>query len=301
MHAAVLRYFQEVARRGSIRRAAAALNVASSAVNRQLLKLEAELGVPLFDRLPGGMRLTRAGELLLRHIANTLHDFEHVHADIDDLRGVKTGHVAIVAVDSLLVDFLPRALEEFRAGFPAVTYSVLAVAPALVSGEIVAGRADIGFTFLARPEPSTQYFAAIAAPIGVVMAAGHPLARRRRVSFDECRRFPVVLQEGPLPRASETDPDFAAFRESLAPKLVSNSINLLKQAIHQGMGVSFFTKLGFVREIESGELIWRPLASRAINTLRLGMVTPTERRLPMVTTMMIDHLAKRLRDVGDAV
>jgi DNA-binding transcriptional LysR family regulator len=300
MHAAVLRYFQEVARRGSVRRAAAVLNVASSAVNRQLLKLEAELGVPLFDRLPGGMRLTRAGELLLRHVGDTLHDFERVHADIDDLRGVKTGHVSVVAVDSLLVDFLPKALEEFRAEFPAVTYSVLAVAPAAVSGEIVAGRADIGFSFLARPEPGTQYFAAIGAPIGVIMAAGHPLARRKRVTFDECRRFPIVLQEGPLPRASEIDPDFAAFRESLAPKLVSNSISLLKQAIRQGMGISFFTRLGFMHEISEGEVVWRPFASRPINTLKLGMVTPTERRVPMVTTMMIDHLAKRLREIGDA-
>ena len=53
---------------GSIRKAAAELNVAASALNRQILKLEADLGTPLFDRLPGGMRLTVAGDLLLRHV-----------------------------------------------------------------------------------------------------------------------------------------------------------------------------------------------------------------------------------------
>ena len=52
MHAAALRYLREVARCGSVRRAAQTLNVASSAVNRQILKLESELGVRLFDRLP---------------------------------------------------------------------------------------------------------------------------------------------------------------------------------------------------------------------------------------------------------
>ena len=56
MHAPVLKYFSEVAARGSIRKAADNLNVASSAVNRQVLKLEEELGVLLFERVPGGVR-----------------------------------------------------------------------------------------------------------------------------------------------------------------------------------------------------------------------------------------------------
>ena len=54
IHAAALLYFDAVRRAGSIREAARRLNVASSAVNRQILKLEAEVGAPLFDRLPGG-------------------------------------------------------------------------------------------------------------------------------------------------------------------------------------------------------------------------------------------------------
>ena len=59
MHASVLKYFVEVARCGSVRKASETLHVAASAVNRQILKLEEELGVALFDRLPNGMRLNR--------------------------------------------------------------------------------------------------------------------------------------------------------------------------------------------------------------------------------------------------
>ena len=68
LHAAALYYFREVARVGSIRRAASSMNVAASALNRQIINLEIQLGTPLFDRLPGGMRLTVAGDLLLRHV-----------------------------------------------------------------------------------------------------------------------------------------------------------------------------------------------------------------------------------------
>ena len=93
MHAAALRYFQEVARQGSIRRAAQAMNVASSAVNRQVLKIEDQLGIKLFDRLADGVRLTAAGEILLRHVRDTLNGFERAVAGIDGLRGVRSGHI----------------------------------------------------------------------------------------------------------------------------------------------------------------------------------------------------------------
>jgi DNA-binding transcriptional LysR family regulator len=59
---AVLRYVDQVARSGSIQRAAKELNIAASAINRQILTLEHDLGVALFERVSKGMRLTPAGD-----------------------------------------------------------------------------------------------------------------------------------------------------------------------------------------------------------------------------------------------
>ena len=118
-HASVLRYFVEVARCGSVRRASEKLYVAASAVNRQILKLEDELGTELFDRIPNGMRLNAAGERLLRHVQTTLHDFV-TRSELDALKGDRTGHVKVASMDSLFVDLLPSAIEEHRA-LPHVT------------------------------------------------------------------------------------------------------------------------------------------------------------------------------------
>lgn len=298
MHAAALRYFAEVARRGSVRRAAAALNVAASAVDRQLRKMEATLGTPLFDRLPGGMRLTPAGAILLRHITDTLLDFERVRAELDDLRGVKTGHVAIAAVDSLLVDFLPRTLARFRADFPAVSFAVDAVEPADIARRVAGGEADLGFTFVGPPPAGAAWLATIPAPLGVVMPSGHPLARRRAIRFEELSTFPILLQTGPLPRTMDVDPEFAAFRERIRPRLVSNSIALLKHALRSGAGISFFTRLGFLAEIATGEIVWRPLASRRINLLKLGLLAPTGRPASFAALRAADMLAGELKALG---
>ena len=110
MHAVVLRYLDQVARVGSIRRAAEQLNVASSAVNRQILKLEKELGVPIFERRGNGVRLTPAGEQLLRHTRGTLDEWRRTRAEIAAISGDIRGEVRITAIPSLLVRVVPCAI-----------------------------------------------------------------------------------------------------------------------------------------------------------------------------------------------
>jgi DNA-binding transcriptional LysR family regulator len=68
LHARALLYFDAIRKAGSIREAARRLHVASSAVNRQLLELEDQIGAPLFERLPAGLQLTAAGEVVARHV-----------------------------------------------------------------------------------------------------------------------------------------------------------------------------------------------------------------------------------------
>jgi DNA-binding transcriptional LysR family regulator len=300
MHAAALAYFRETARLGSIRKAASRLNVAASAVNRHILKLEDEFGTQLFDRFSSGMRLTAAGELLLRHITTTLHDYDRLRAEIDDIRGARSGQVSIVAVDSLLVDFLPRALDRFRVSFPAVTFSVMAVSPTEVPQLVASGEAEIGFTFVGQMPRSVHFVAEVSAPIGVVMPSDHPLARKRAVKFAECAAFPFLAQAGPLPRSADIDPAFARFREGLKPRLTSNSIQLVKRAIRLGMGLAYFTRLGFLEEIAHGELSWRPFASPAINALKIGLLTATDRPLGGPAYQLSKQLAHDLEELRQA-
>ena len=73
---------------GSIRKASARLNVASSAINRQILALENELGAPIFERMPRRLRLTATGEVLIAHVRDTLKGHQRVEAHIEALKGL---------------------------------------------------------------------------------------------------------------------------------------------------------------------------------------------------------------------
>jgi DNA-binding transcriptional LysR family regulator len=298
MHAAVLRYLDIVAREGSIRKAAAALRIASSAVNRQILNLEDELGVALFDRRHDGVRPTPAGELVLRHVRSTLFDFDRIRADIGDLRGLKTGEIKIAALDSLVVDFLPRVIAEFHRNYPGINYRVLALGPTDVTEEVAAGRADIGVSFALREHRDVSTVVAIEIGIGALVAPNHPLAGRRVLRLADCTPYPVILGHDTLPLTPLIETVLATGETPIVPKLVSNSLEMMKRAVIANLGIAFFTRLAFRREIAAGELVHIPLAEASLKRLKLGIMIPTARKLSVATAMLLEHLAQRFEELA---
>jgi len=96
-HLELLKSVEHVARLGSIRAAAEALAITSTALNRQIIGLEDEMGQPLFERLPRGVRLNTAGEMFLMYARQQISDFERLKVQLADLSGVRRGHVTIAS------------------------------------------------------------------------------------------------------------------------------------------------------------------------------------------------------------
>lgn len=297
MHAVVLKYFVEVARCGSVRKASEKLFVAASAVNRQILNLEEELGVELFDRLPNGLRLNLAGERLLRHAQSTLHDFEVVRTELDALKGERTGHVKVVSMDSMFIDVLPAVVEEFSRVYPAATYTITAAQPMDVAAMVVSGQADIGCSFLGRLPPGVAAVSLAAMPLGIVMPPGHPLAARDCVSLAELARYPFMRSSTSAAVTSAMCPEFAKFWDETEPVATCTWTPMLKRLIIAGKGISCFSKIAFIDELTRGELIWRPFELPALNGIQVGILVPTQRALQHVTQSFLARMSKRLKQV----
>lgn len=111
-------------RAGSIRRAAEDTNLTASALNRRIQSFEQEFGWPIFERLPRGMRLNPAGELLMQHIKLQRSEMARVQSQVADLSGERRGHVSIACSQALLPYFLPEQIATYRTDHPGVTFSV---------------------------------------------------------------------------------------------------------------------------------------------------------------------------------
>ena len=176
-HLLPLHYISAVARAGSIRKAAETLAITSTALNRRILAMEEDLGVPIFERLPRGVRLSAAGEILIHHVRAQLSDIERVKSQIADLSGERRGHIAIACSQALLPYFLPEQISTYRSAHPAVTFSVFLRDRAAAEQALVDMSADLALVF--EPVRLTEFsiILTVRQPVHAVMASGHPLAR----------------------------------------------------------------------------------------------------------------------------
>ena len=136
-----------VAKSGSIRKAAEILAIDSTALNRRILAIERELGFDIFERIPRGVRLTTAGEILVHHIRTQSSDFERVKSQIADLSGERRGHVSIACSQALLPYFLPEQISTYRNELPGVEFSVLLRDRAAAEQALVDYSADLVLVF----------------------------------------------------------------------------------------------------------------------------------------------------------
>jgi DNA-binding transcriptional LysR family regulator len=292
MHAPVLRYFDSVVRLGSIRKAAEHLHVASSAINRQLLRLEDALGARLFERLPRGVRLTPAGEVLLRHIRNTLRDYEMVRSDIEDLKGLRKGNIIIASTEGVAAEFLPAVLADFHKRQPGISFTVNVLDGEQLITVLQLNEADIGFMFNPPQKIGVDWGASLSLRIGAIMKPDHPLARRRAVSLADCKPYPVILPDMTFPNRAWLDAALAASGVHLQMAVCSNSFQLMRGAVREGLGIAFQTSIGIEAELRAGDLVYVPLRDRAVVPSILVALVRAKKALHAAAAVFLQEVSR---------
>ncbi|WP_378942304.1 LysR family transcriptional regulator [Mesorhizobium sp. ANAO-SY3R2] len=302
MHSSVLRYIDQVARLGSIRRAASVLNVASSAVNRQILKLEADMGTPLFERVGNGVRPTVAGDYVIRHARETLARWQTVQTEITGLSGDIHGEVRIVSIPAPIVRILPRAIEATSRRHPHITFRVIDAAPADHAEEMRARRPDIAILFVDRRHSGYDVAAKIKLRLGAIMHPDHPLARHKELTLTECAAHPVAMLSDPWILNAAAEAEFIHSGAQFRSVLLTNSLPMTKEVMRAGIGLGFFTPAGFVEELKAGELVHVPLVEQELQHSEIGLLIHRERQswpaVRAVASCLIEEFASLDRDVN---
>lgn len=197
-HLQQLRYIDAVARTGSIRRAAESLAITSTALNRRILAVEEDLGTPIFERLPNGVRLSVAGELFIQYARQQISDMARVQSQIADLSGERRGHVSMVCGQAMMLQFLPGLVSRYRADHPGVSFTAFIGGRQQAVSALVDFSADLAFVYEMEPSTAVQVLYEIPQRLHVLMASDHPLAGKTQLRLSECAEYPLAL---PSPRA----------------------------------------------------------------------------------------------------
>ncbi|WP_315831274.1 LysR family transcriptional regulator [Bradyrhizobium prioriisuperbiae] len=294
-HAPAIYYFDAVRRTGSIRAAARTLNVASSAVSRQILKLEEDIGTPLFERTVRGLKLTSVGEMFARHVMTVIQDHDRFRTDVQSLSGTWRGTIRIACIEALAGSLLPGVIMAHRQRAKRVNFMTRTMGSFEVHDVLVRGDADIGAAIALRHSPDLRQVAVKRFRLGAVVAVDHALARQRTVTVAQCLSFPIILALPELSIHQLLQPLIARIPQATEPAIQANSIDLMRELAERGVGVSFHTQIGLERLLEAGRVVFLPLDNGGSPVWSdLGVYVRSERTLPAYMESFLQDLVREL-------
>lgn len=291
-HLKVLQCIRDVAESGSIRRSAERLAITPSALTRKIQDFEQELGTPIFERLPQGMRLNPAGELLLRHIRDQLADFDRLRSQIADLSGIRRGHVAVACSQAFAHELIPNEIELYRAQHPLVSFTVLVRDHTHAVEALSAFEADIAVVLQPPPAPELQPLQMLAQPLCALMGPDHPLARQATVRLRDCLQYPIAMPGPGL--AIRHLLQGAIVRASMQARVAveSDSFEVLRSYAAREDIVSFQIRAGVPRG--SPDLVAREIDGRDLPHAQVVLGQLRGRRLSVAAAKFIEQIGRSL-------
>lgn len=285
-----VRYFLEVARAASIREASERLNIAPSALSRQIQNLEEDLGMPLFERRPRGMVLTPAGEVYSRYAQAIALETDRVRTELEELRGLRRGRVRVYTVEGIVSDVLTRLIAEFNEKLPGISFRLVTTGTDDVVAAVREGHADLGISFNAQPDAAVRFVRRIRDPLIALVHPDHPLAARGSVRFRDILPYRLGVPEPGFGIRRLIDDECRRLGVSLQPALETNSIEALRGFARSGAGVTLMSSQSSTRELAQGLVRNVGLDEPALlqSTLDVGVLAG--RRLPSAVTEFLAAL-----------
>ena len=203
-HLRILELVDEVARTGSIRRAAARLNFTASALTRRIQDLESELGVVLFERTSRGMRPTTAGDMFLAHTREQLAEAERLKSGLEDLQGLRRGKVRVACSQAVAPEFMPRAIGVFRGLYPMVDFDVRVVDHEQAATALASYDVDLALVFSPDSLPGFERLALLEQRLVALIPREHVLCEKPELRLRDCAGHSLAPVSYTHLRAHET-------------------------------------------------------------------------------------------------
>jgi len=254
-----LRYFVAVAEEGSFSRAAARVRVAQPSLSQQIRKLEAEVGQPLFDRLPRSVVLTEAGHCLIDYARKILSSIDDARRCVGELKGEIGGKLAVGAIPTIAPYVLPKLVRKFHEDYPAVTLEIVEDVTDGITRRIEAGELDVALASTCQPSPTLRRESLGNEPLLALVPEGHPLAKKTQVEMDDLKsqRFLLLHEMHCLSRQVHHLLESRHLQPEIA--LAGSQLGTIANMVAAGIGVSIVPQLMVNHQATPG-CVSRPFA-----------------------------------------
>ncbi len=254
------RCLDAVARRGSVRKAAESLHLTAAAVHQQILNFEEQVGTPLFDRLPRGMQLTAAGEIVLAAVRRAQRDFDQALSQVEDLRTLRRGRVHLGVPHASAEALIPRVIQAMLSEHPGISFHVRTGNGETLLRWVAGGEVDLAFCLERNPPPGVEQFRSWPQQLGAVVAPGHELARHAgKLRLRDCLSFALALPAPDMELRLMAERIARSERRVLNATVETSSVAMVRSLAADAGLVGLLLQENIVQDLESGRLRWLAL------------------------------------------
>jgi DNA-binding transcriptional LysR family regulator len=235
-----LKYFIAVVRDNGFTPAAALLPVKQQTLLGQIRKLEKELGLRLFERGTGDLRLTEAGRIFYRHAQEVLRTAETASKAMEELKdGGVSGEIRIGTVDSVGIYFLPPVLRNMRDKHPKVRSTVLYSTSEKILEALVSDRIDVALVENPRPDRHLRFETIIEEQISLVCGRMHPLFNRKYIDPKDIEGLGVISLSDDTVTGRLVQKYLSRLGVRVNPMATTDNIQTAKKMAEVGFGATF--------------------------------------------------------------
>jgi DNA-binding transcriptional LysR family regulator len=288
-------YFFEAVRCGTIRAAADWLDVAPSAVSRQIGLLETELDAALLERHARGVRPTEAGRYLIEYFREQLAHKDDLISRLQELRGLRTGTVSIVAGEGFVSDVLAGPMQHFCKQYPGIKINLDIGSTNDVMRRISEDEGEIGLVYTPPSEPKIVSRAIKQQPM---MAIVNPTfiraSKQKTMSVKELAGYPLAATHATYGTRQMLQAVEFAEKIRLDPVVTTNSINFLKQFAKSGLGLAVLPAFAVTPELAAGELLAIEIDHPILKKAEAHLVTRAGRKLSVASNKMLQLMSSQM-------
>ncbi|MDP2699150.1 LysR family transcriptional regulator [Thalassospira sp.] len=294
-----IRLFVAIVHAGSINEAARREHIATSAVSRRIVELEAMLGVKLLRRLPRGVEPTPEGTIFARYGEKLLGDLRHLSNELRDFNYGERGEIFLATVTSGILTGLPGLLADFRRDYPGITIDLRELTSRESVDAIREGRCDLAIIADNVPRADLAHHVFCDDPIWVVTPKNHPLipdpANPQPVSFAEAVKYELIsIHEGGV--IDDLISEAAGkLHHDIHPQIKVMRFGSLRQMIAAGLGIGFLRRSSVEGYIGHMNISAAPLTDDW-SKRQLLIAHEAGNVLPSAARTFRDYLLKRISD-----
>lgn len=292
-----LRYFMEVVHCGSIRLAADRLQIAPSAISRQILQLEHRLGATLLVRSRTGIEATEQGTLVADYVQSAKRDLDRLKSSIDDLSGLRRGRVVLAAVEATQGRVLPDCISAFRARFPGVDLEVRILGTHQVTEALLKEEADIGIALDPPLRNELLLRMRWPQPLQAVMPPNHELAQQAgNPLLKDVLVWPHILPDRSFGIRSLIERAAAKADVATRPFLETNSLDVAKTLAVSTNALTVLPPEALFRELAAGVVVARKIDDTLLARAAIDVMTLRTRPLSKAAETLLGFVRRSIAD-----